>query len=330
VQGAPPTPIAQPLVDHGTSPISLNAAITGLKFFFGITLDRGELMAKMQSVFVPRTLPVVLSREEVVRLIGAAGNLKHQTALSVAYGAGIRAAEVAALNVGDVDSSRMSLRIEQGKGAKDRYAMLAPVLLIRPLTSISLFSVSSTLERTTSSTCPLSFSSSTGSGPSAVSIVISRLAKRSTRQNDQAKCFAPCCQLALPARYGAFLPPRTRSLSPVIPWSFDIDCHMHPRMNTALKKMFALRQTRDLQVAALKDTSPGHRDVLKASSTFGNHRLASIEGHYETAPEFRHLGKGMGLTTLVDYDKGGSFLDRDPVGLEVPGRVWSSSRCLFK
>jgi site-specific recombinase XerD len=62
------------LVDHGTSPISLNAAITGLKFFVGITLDRGELMAKMQSVFVPRTLPVVLSREEVVRLIGAAGH----------------------------------------------------------------------------------------------------------------------------------------------------------------------------------------------------------------------------------------------------------------
>ena len=119
------------LVDHGTSPISLNAAITGLKFFFGITLDRGELMAKMQPVFVPRTLPVVLSREEVVRLIGAAGNLKHQTALSVAYGAGLRAAEVAALKVGDVDSARMTLRIEQGKGAKDRYAMLSPVLLTR-------------------------------------------------------------------------------------------------------------------------------------------------------------------------------------------------------
>jgi integrase/recombinase XerD len=119
------------LVDHGTSPISLNAAITGLKFFFGITLDRGELMAKMQPVYVPRTLPVVLSREEVVRLIGAAGNLKHQTALSVAYGAGLRASEVAALKVGDIDSQRMTLRIEQGKGSKDRYAMLSPVLLER-------------------------------------------------------------------------------------------------------------------------------------------------------------------------------------------------------
>jgi len=55
------------LVDQGSSPVSLNAAITGLKFFFDITLDRPELMAKMQPVRVPRTLPVVLSREEVSR-----------------------------------------------------------------------------------------------------------------------------------------------------------------------------------------------------------------------------------------------------------------------
>src|SRR5207247_9382682 len=75
------------LVDHGTSPVSLNAAITGLKFFFEVTLDQGELMAKMQPVRVPRTLPVVLSREEVARLIAATRNLQHQTAPSVAYGA---------------------------------------------------------------------------------------------------------------------------------------------------------------------------------------------------------------------------------------------------
>ena len=119
------------LVDRGTSPVSLNAAITGLKFFFEVTLDQGELIAKMQPVRVPRTLPVVLSREEVARLIAAAGNLKHQTALSVAYGAGLRASEVVALKVGDIDSERMVLRIEQGKGRKDRYAMLAPLLLER-------------------------------------------------------------------------------------------------------------------------------------------------------------------------------------------------------
>jgi integrase len=110
------------LVDEGASPITLNATISGLKFFFDVTLSRGELMAKMQPVSVPRTLPVVLSREEVSRLIAAAWNLKHQTALAVAYGAGLRASEVIALKVGDVDSQRMTLRVEQGKGRKDRYA----------------------------------------------------------------------------------------------------------------------------------------------------------------------------------------------------------------
>ena len=80
---------------------------------------------------VPRTLPVVLSREEVARLIGAAPNLKSQTALSIVYGAGLRASEVIALKVGDIDSQHITLRIEQGKGAKDRYAMLSPVLLER-------------------------------------------------------------------------------------------------------------------------------------------------------------------------------------------------------
>jgi site-specific recombinase XerD len=119
------------LVDHGTSAVSLNHAITGLKFFFTVTLDRPELMVRMRPVRVPRVLPVVLSPDEVRRLIEAAGNLKHQTALSVAYGAGLRASEVVALKVADVDSERMTLRIEQGKGRRDRYDMLSPVLLER-------------------------------------------------------------------------------------------------------------------------------------------------------------------------------------------------------
>ena len=119
------------LVDEGTSPTTLNATITGLKFFCEITLDRAELTARMQPVHVPRTLPVVLSREEVARLIAAAPNLKHQTALSLAYGTGLRASEVVSLKVGDIDSQRMTLRVEQGKGGKDRYAMLSPVLLER-------------------------------------------------------------------------------------------------------------------------------------------------------------------------------------------------------
>jgi site-specific recombinase XerD len=119
------------LVDHGISPASLNSTISGLKFFFNVMLDRLEVMAKMQPVHLPRKLPVILSPDEVKRLIAAAGNLKHQTALAVAYGTGLRVNEVVALKVGDIDSQRMTLRVEQGKGQKDRYAMLSPVLLER-------------------------------------------------------------------------------------------------------------------------------------------------------------------------------------------------------
>lgn len=119
------------LVDHGVSPASLNSAICGLKFFFGITLDRPEVMAKMKPVHLPRKLPEILSPDEVRRLIAAAGNLKHQTALALAYATGLRVNEVVHLKVGDIDSQRMTLRVEQGKGQKDRYALLSPVLLER-------------------------------------------------------------------------------------------------------------------------------------------------------------------------------------------------------
>lgn len=119
------------LVDHGISAISLNATITGLKFFFEVTLDRAELVGKMKPVRVPRRLPVVLSCEEAARLIAAANGLKYQTAFSVAYGAGLRASEVVGLRVSDIDSQRMILRVDQGKGRKDRNALLSPVLLKR-------------------------------------------------------------------------------------------------------------------------------------------------------------------------------------------------------
>jgi site-specific recombinase XerD len=119
------------MVDQGTSSMTINATISGLRFFFEITLERGELMAMMSPVREPRKLPVVLSRAEVARLIAAARNPKHRAALSVAYGAGLRASEVVSLKVGDIDSERMTLRVEQGKGRKDRYAMLSPVLLER-------------------------------------------------------------------------------------------------------------------------------------------------------------------------------------------------------
>lgn len=117
------------LVDQGATPATINSTLSGLKFFFDVTLGHGELMAKVQSVPMPTRLPVVLSPEEVSRLITAAPNIKHRTALAVAYGAGLRASEVCALKVGDVDSQRMVLRVEQGKGRKDRYALLPPPLL---------------------------------------------------------------------------------------------------------------------------------------------------------------------------------------------------------
>jgi site-specific recombinase XerD len=117
------------LVEHGMSPISVNAAITGLKFFFDVTLGQATAVSKMSPVHVPRRLPVVLSTEEVARLLECADNDKHRTALSVAYGAGLRVGEVIHLKVGDIDSQRMVLRVDQGKGHKDRYAMLSPVLL---------------------------------------------------------------------------------------------------------------------------------------------------------------------------------------------------------
>jgi integrase/recombinase XerD len=118
-------------VKQGISAITLNATITGLKFFFEATLGQKEVMAKMHPVRVRRTLPIILSREEVARLIEAAKTLKHRTALSVAYGAGLRVSEVTALKVADIDSQRMLLRVEQGKGHKDRYALLPPILLER-------------------------------------------------------------------------------------------------------------------------------------------------------------------------------------------------------
>ena len=77
----------------------------------------------------PRKVPVVLSPEEVARFLEAAPGIKYKAAFSVAYGAGLRVSEVASLKVCDIDSKRMMLRVEQGKGRKDRYAMLSPVLL---------------------------------------------------------------------------------------------------------------------------------------------------------------------------------------------------------
>jgi integrase/recombinase XerD len=117
------------LAEQGTSNITINVTLSGLQFLYCKTLNRPDVVDKLSTVPTPRKLPQILSLEEVKRLIGAAYNLKYRTALSVAYGAGLRVSEVVALKVTDIDSKRMVLRIEQGKGKKDRLAMLSPVLL---------------------------------------------------------------------------------------------------------------------------------------------------------------------------------------------------------
>jgi len=117
------------MAEQGASNITINSTLSGLQFLFCKTLNRPDVVQKLSTVPTPRKLPQVLSVEEVKRLIAAAHNLKYRTALSVAYGAGLRVSEVVALKVTDVDSKRMVLRIEQGKGNKDRLAMLSPVLL---------------------------------------------------------------------------------------------------------------------------------------------------------------------------------------------------------
>jgi len=117
------------LVEQGIASGNLNATITGLTFFFETTLERPEAMTKMSHVYEPRKLPVILGLEEVTRLLQSAGGPKYQAALGVAYGAGLRASEVVHLTTGDIDSERRVIRVEQGKGKRDRYAMLSPTLL---------------------------------------------------------------------------------------------------------------------------------------------------------------------------------------------------------
>ena len=115
--------------ESGMQPPSINSAVAALRFFFTVTLDRPDLARRLTVVPYPRRIPTVLSVEEVSLLLQAAPGLKYRAALGTAYGAGLRAAEVVALKVGDIDSERMLLRVERGKRRKDRHAMLSPQLL---------------------------------------------------------------------------------------------------------------------------------------------------------------------------------------------------------
>jgi integrase/recombinase XerD len=117
------------LASSGVGAPKINATVSALRFFFNITLGRADLGRTLATLRQERKVPVILSPEEVARFLEAAPSLKYKAALSVAYGAGLRVSEVVTLKVSDVDSTRMMLRVEQGKGRKDRQAMLSPVLL---------------------------------------------------------------------------------------------------------------------------------------------------------------------------------------------------------
>jgi integrase/recombinase XerD len=117
------------LAASGVSVPTINQTVSTLRFFFKVTLGRPEIVEHTHAIHEARKLPVVLSPEEVARLLDAAPGLKYKAALSVSYGAGLRATEVVSLKVSDIDSKRMIIRVEQGKGRKDRYVMLSPHLL---------------------------------------------------------------------------------------------------------------------------------------------------------------------------------------------------------
>src|ERR1700710_1206038 len=114
--------------ETGVQPPTVNGSVSALRFLFTVTLDRPDLSRRFVLVRQPRKLPDVLSVAEVGRLLEATPGLKYKAALGNAYGAGLRVSGVAALKVDDIDSTRMLIRVEQGKGRKDRSAMLSPRL----------------------------------------------------------------------------------------------------------------------------------------------------------------------------------------------------------
>jgi site-specific recombinase XerD len=117
------------LTSSGARVPKINATVAAMRFFFNVTLDRPDLAKPLSTIHEPRKARVILSPDEVLQFLEAAPGLKYKAAFSVAYGAGLRVSEVATLKVSDIDSKRMLLRVEQGKGRKDRYAMLSPQLL---------------------------------------------------------------------------------------------------------------------------------------------------------------------------------------------------------
>jgi integrase len=108
---------------------SVNTITAGLRFFYTETLGRKDMALAIPPRKTPRYLPEILSRSELLSLFESVKNLKHKTILMSAYACGLRISEVINLKVNDIDSNRMMIRIEHGKGDKDRYTTLSPRLL---------------------------------------------------------------------------------------------------------------------------------------------------------------------------------------------------------
>ena len=108
-----------------------NQTVCALRFFYKVTLDRAELIEHIPFPKQEKKLPVVLSRDELARFIDAIANLKHRTILMTMYAAGLRLSEALGLRLSDIDSDRMLVRVQQGKGKKDRYVPLTTTLLGR-------------------------------------------------------------------------------------------------------------------------------------------------------------------------------------------------------
>lgn len=107
----------------------LNQTVCALRFLYRVCLDQATIVEYIPYAKQPKSLPVVLSRGEVYRLLEAARDLKHRTVLMLLYGTGVRISEALALRVGDVDSQRMVIHVRGGKAGKDRYLPLAESLL---------------------------------------------------------------------------------------------------------------------------------------------------------------------------------------------------------
>jgi hypothetical protein len=108
------------LASIGTTVPTVNVSATALRFFFKVTLKRRDLADAVVSVREPRRLPVVLSPEEVGRLLASATNIKHKAALSLTYATGLRSSEVVSLKLSDIDKDRMVIRVQQGKSLPSR------------------------------------------------------------------------------------------------------------------------------------------------------------------------------------------------------------------